>query len=605
MDSANSLIVTIGANIDKLREEVGNAHGVLDSFKEKAMEIGGILAGAFTVDKIVEFSSESYKVAAAYQSDMIRMEYATKGNVQSIKELKETAESLSRSSWFSGDDLIKQESRLAIMGRTTEQIKGVISAATQMSAALGIDLPSSVDALNKSLNGVGKALIALDPSFKGLTEDQLKKGEAIKLATEKYGDIAKKLDEGSEGATARHRKAVEDLSRSYGELLQPAIDGTYQLLALMMDAINSVAFGGEPARRKSTLEDLEKAVEIYNRFLEKQNKLGLSANELFERQMGMLTSLRRMAEDAGRSLTILSDGQRSMAFLKPQPVKYVDGRESGGKEEVLNLNTINGLQEKIKQLIEQRGTAEGYNLGRINDQIKAYQKMLKELMSATNVIPSNRIVESLSILPPDVKNKFIADTKDMFDKAKMQEQTFFSDISSNMANKMKAINAESKKAYQDRVQAAVDANEREQKANAMTADTMGNAFGNVLGSQQSLAQGLAQVSKQIISDFAKRAMAAGMAKEAESGPPLVSIALMAATAAAISSLFSSLGSSPSVSGGGGSGQSQVQRYADTGVKPYYANNPMAINLNATLQVSGQNLQSVIRQSNYMAKITGG
>lgn len=600
MDSTNSLIVTIGANIEKLRQEVGNAHGVIDAFKEKAVEMGGVIAGAFAFEKIVEFSKESYKAAADYQSDMIRMQYATKGNVQSLNELKEEAEKLANSSWFSGEDLIKQETRLSIMGRNTEQVKGIITAATQMSAALGIDLPTSVDALNKSLNGVGRALIVLDPTFKGLTEEELKNGEAVKVANDKYKDIANQLNGGSAGAMASHKKAVEELSKSYGEFLQPAVDRFYRGLADTMKLLNLVFFDKRP---QADVEHLEKLIKLYNVAAGRSD----GSIEHAKQMMAIEESMYRVSKEVGKSVLILREGTKSMAFLKPEAVKYVDGTKEGreGKEEP-NLRTINGLREKIKQLTERRGDAEGHNLAVINDQIKAYNALLKQLENSTAKTFTPNISGQFPLLPDEVKSKFLADTKDMFTKARAAEANFFSGVQADNKAKMSSITSEIKKNHEDRVNAAISTAQKEQSANVMAAQSMGEAFGNVMTSQQSLAQGLSQISKQIISDMAKRAMAATMAKEAESGPPLVSIALMAAAAAAVSALFSSLGSTTSTpSGGSGISRGAVERYADTGMKPYYANSPMAINLNATLQLSGQNLQALIRQSNYMAKVTGG
>lgn len=63
----STLTVKIGADIDGLQRQLNNASGQLQGFGKSMKAVGGMIAGAFAADKIIQFGQEVFKVTAEFQ----------------------------------------------------------------------------------------------------------------------------------------------------------------------------------------------------------------------------------------------------------------------------------------------------------------------------------------------------------------------------------------------------------------------------------------------------------------------------------------------------------------------------------------------------------
>jgi phage-related minor tail protein len=218
-----ALNVKIGADISRLRDEMNKARGMIGNFTKGVNDIKRTIMGAFAVDAVISFGKTAYTAAVEAQRGEQKLLLALKGRQDIQERLIHQAKVLHATTLFEDDAIIAQQALLAAMGRNESQIKNIISAATGLSSALGIELEDAVKALNKSLSGSVTALGKIDPSLKGLTATQLKHGEAIDLVIKKYGEYAAAATNQAGAQTAQFQKNIDDLVENIGNFLIPIL----------------------------------------------------------------------------------------------------------------------------------------------------------------------------------------------------------------------------------------------------------------------------------------------------------------------------------------------------------------------------------------------
>lgn len=227
---------TVNANFEPLQQKLKLAQTELAKFndqvkatpsftqrmagalKDSFSKIGIAVAGAFAVNKLIEFGKKSFEVAKEVERDELRLLTALNGRKSIQQSLIAQANQLEKSTGVDDREIVKQQTFLALQGRTSEQIKKTIEGAIRLSKVTGDDLGTSVGKLDATLEGSVGKLGKLDERFKNLTETELKAGAAITLVNEKYADTLN-LQGDAEQATNNFENAVEDLEKSFGKLL--------------------------------------------------------------------------------------------------------------------------------------------------------------------------------------------------------------------------------------------------------------------------------------------------------------------------------------------------------------------------------------------------
>ncbi len=143
-------------------------------------------------------------------------------NGQSVKGLKEFAGQLQSVSNFGDEELIPMMSQLAAAGRTQSEIMDIMSAAVDVAASGTMSLESAVKGLNQTYSGSAGSMAKTIPALKGLTEEQLKNGEAVKMVAQAYKGQA----EATADASVQMKNAWGDVKEAIGagwtDLLAPA-----------------------------------------------------------------------------------------------------------------------------------------------------------------------------------------------------------------------------------------------------------------------------------------------------------------------------------------------------------------------------------------------
>ena len=231
---------------DEIRIElVADANGVVKAIEKtgpKAEKAGGkvaksvskgisakskLIAGAVTAGLAVAATAAAAKfkdiifdgIAAAQKQDeavqKLNASLRNTGNFSEAtsKSLQAFASGLQATTTFGDEVILDQLAFAQAMGASVDQSKHILSAATDMSAALGIDLNSAVRNISKTLGGYAGELGEVIPELKGLTKEQLMNGEGIELLAGKYQGFA-----GSQAKT--FSGALQQLENVFGDLME-------------------------------------------------------------------------------------------------------------------------------------------------------------------------------------------------------------------------------------------------------------------------------------------------------------------------------------------------------------------------------------------------
>lgn len=192
-DTGTSLAAGLGKNILKL--------GTIAS--AAALALGGIITA-----KGIAAAREQEEAVNSLAASLGKL-----GQASRLTELEEFASGLQRITKFGDEAIISQLAFAQAMGANVDQSKQIVEAATDMSAALNIDLNSAVRNISKTLGGYAGELGEVIPELKNLTTEQLRSGDGVDLLAKRFRGFA-----GAEIKT--FGGAMTQLSNSFGDFLE-------------------------------------------------------------------------------------------------------------------------------------------------------------------------------------------------------------------------------------------------------------------------------------------------------------------------------------------------------------------------------------------------
>lgn len=190
------------------------------------------------INKVVNGSTEAFK---NQNKAIVNFNKAVSNNAkltnESLGNLNKTMSDLSRNNFFDGDSLNNAAAFASNLGLAENQIKDVLSAATDLAAATGQDLNSAVKTLSESYAGNVGQLGKLNPAIKNLTKEELANGEAVKLIQKQYEGFADTMANTFSGRDTQFANAFSDLQASVGGIIQAAKFG---LEGILMRPLNKI-----------------------------------------------------------------------------------------------------------------------------------------------------------------------------------------------------------------------------------------------------------------------------------------------------------------------------------------------------------------------------
>ena len=149
---------------------------------------------------------------------------ALKGREDAQQRLIASAAELQSRTTIGDEDIIAQQAYLASLGMTEAQIRKVIEASVQLSAATGMSLDSAVKNLAKTYGGLTGELGESIPALKDLTEEELRNGAAVDFINENYKGFAETAARTGAGPLLQFKNRIGDLAERLGTALLPIIE---------------------------------------------------------------------------------------------------------------------------------------------------------------------------------------------------------------------------------------------------------------------------------------------------------------------------------------------------------------------------------------------
>ena len=142
-----------------------------------------------------------------------------------VRQFQVLADELERTTTFSGGAVTNAAALATNFTKTAAETEKLVKAATDLSAATGMDLDSAVQALGQSLNGVSGALARTVPQVRNLTEAQLRAGVAVDYVAERFSGSAVASAQTLGGQLAMLKNNFDAFLETIGTDLQPIVQG--------------------------------------------------------------------------------------------------------------------------------------------------------------------------------------------------------------------------------------------------------------------------------------------------------------------------------------------------------------------------------------------
>lgn len=203
------------------------------------------------VGKTTDFILDSIDAAAEQESALNKLAQSLRAtgefSDQAVEDFSNFASALQKVSVFGDEVVIGQLAIAKSLGATNEQAKQLVEAAANLAATFGGSLDENVFKLGKTLNGVvNRDLKAAIPELKGLSEEALRSGEALRLINERFGGAAASELNTYAGSTTALSNAFSDLQEELGGFITGS--------DLVNDAVNFL---------KSSFESVTQAIIDY------------------------------------------------------------------------------------------------------------------------------------------------------------------------------------------------------------------------------------------------------------------------------------------------------------------------------------------------------
>ena len=394
MSIIGSIFVRLGLKSDEFSKGIKQSEGQLSSFKGVVGKIGGAIAGAFTVDKIVQFTKEAYKLAG--QAQGVYNAFSRLNRPGLLNDLKEATRGTTDEL-----QLMQTAVRASNFKIPLDQLATYLRFATDRAIETG----ESVDYLVNSLVlGIGrKSPLILDNlsiSTVRLREELAKTGDMAKAVGNIIEEEMKKGGDAIETSAVKTQKlgaAWKNFMTSVGDTsvvksTGDAIVSTLTYIADSFDAlINSerlstwqkfLGFLGHGGIQRQALAEGAGNASAGKQIQERVNLWteGLNTIELAERQLAF-------AQSQYAHFSSEEEKKAVIAALKER-VKLIKSQE---QEKIAREQTENGIKAQIAALEELRAQeANPEKRAAYTSEIESLKKRL-ELMTSTNTVVKGSI----------------------------------------------------------------------------------------------------------------------------------------------------------------------------------------------------------------------
>lgn len=233
------LLIKIGADSYEFQQKMKSVEKGLGGMEKKLSSLGKSLSKSLTVP-LTALGAVALSNAETQIQAESRLMTALGGRADVQQRLLSQASEIQSRSVIGDEVIISQQAYLASLGRTEQEIKDVIEASVQLSAATGMSLESAVKNIAKTFGGLTGELGESIPQLKEMTAEQLKNGEAVKFVLNNYKGYAETAASNGLGAMKQLKNAWGDLLEQVGAAMMPFVTKVSRMLGVVVSAMQRI-----------------------------------------------------------------------------------------------------------------------------------------------------------------------------------------------------------------------------------------------------------------------------------------------------------------------------------------------------------------------------
>ena len=343
------------------------------------------------------------------EASFLRLDAAARlsGVPDATDEIADLATEIQKTTGASGDLVIQLGAELLAQGKSLDQTKKIITAASSLTAVQG-DLSTNVKTLSGTYAGVTRELGKNIPEIKNMTKEQLANGDAVALITQKYGAFSKEMSDSTLVSTQRFSENMGDISELIGSVFAPALKEGQNFISGLIEGVVSAsgAYGDwkdqmelwliENATVMKSQEQLDRINQInirtqqaatgaINAFMEKVKES--SGAEIKAAKISLEAALIK-----AKGYPVVEAGLKtSLAQMSVMQIKYdSDARQAEQAIIDLRQQDIDNYIAKQNQLLESGVITEQKSL---QNRIAFQQKLVDEITSKEGALTNAQLLE--------------------------------------------------------------------------------------------------------------------------------------------------------------------------------------------------------------------
>ncbi len=211
------LISNTAAN-SAIDETTGRAENSESKMSKAFKKVGTAVAGAFAVDKIVNFGKAAIDTTASFEDGMLKVQSLSGATQEEYEKLSKAALDYGSTTAWSAKDVSDAMGYMALAGFDTNQILESTSGMLSLASASGEDLATVTDILTDSMTGFGDSADQASRYADVLATTQAKSNTSV-------GDLGEAFKYVSSLA-GTYSYSLEDVSAALGTMANAGVKGS-------------------------------------------------------------------------------------------------------------------------------------------------------------------------------------------------------------------------------------------------------------------------------------------------------------------------------------------------------------------------------------------
>ena len=210
-----------------------------------AAAVGGAFAAYFAAKNIIGFFSAGIDGAQKQEDAMRRlqtaMEQSGEFTDEAAKKFNDFAGEMEKTTRFGDDVVLSQLAMAKSFGLSNDQAQELVKTAADLATRTGDTLDGAVEKLGKTYTGTAGALGKTIPAMKGLTQEQLKNGEAVRMLGKMYAGAAQDDIKTFSGAVLQAQNAFANVGEAFGTIIieNPAVIAAIGQLTRLFNSLEA------------------------------------------------------------------------------------------------------------------------------------------------------------------------------------------------------------------------------------------------------------------------------------------------------------------------------------------------------------------------------